>query len=229
MRSGLSTISFVLVVLAVQGCTVTAGGFANENDELRFQVQELEDDLNAMTLERNEWRAKAEASATANESLSNAAVLEALPRVTKLDIDRLTGFVDRDGQPGYEAVDVYILPKDARDRFVQAVGSVTISLVQLPTPPTTDAPRSTNGPGSEPAPVTLATRTLSPTDLRDAYRNTLLSVHYSIQLTLDPPLIKPDTDRRLQADHQPIPPIQVVATFYDALTNETHTETMLIE
>lgn len=203
--------------ILLTGCTVTAGGFANEADELRFKNGELQDDLTEMTRDRDEWRAKAEERATAIETLNNAEILEALPRVTGIDIDRLSGFFDRDGAPGYEGVDVYVLPKDARDRFVQAVGTMTVSLMQLPAA------------GSEDPPQILVTRTLSPRELREAYRNTLLSVHYSIQLALDPPLLKRDTDSERELAHEPIPPMQLLVTFYDAITNITHTELKLID
>ena len=202
-------------VLSAAGCTVTAGGFANENDRLRDENQQLTDQLAEMTRDRNEWRAKAGELESAGSPLTEEA-LAALPRITGLDIDPLTGLVDRDDEPGYEAVDVYVLPKDARNRFVQAVGTITVSLLRLPAP------------GSEAAPELVVSRTLTPADLREAYRNTLLSVHYTVPMPLDPVLRSPDTDAPGAEAPAPVT-YQVVATLIDALTGEVHTETKLIE
>jgi len=205
----------VLGVSVLAGCSFKAGGFESELDALRYENEQLRDQLVEMEQDRDEWRAKAEARATAFESLNNAEVLEALPRTVKIQVDPLTGFIDRDGEPGYEGIDVYILPKDARNRFVQGVGTMSITVTRLPTP------------GSDLAPVEIATTTLGPRDLREAYRNTLLSVHYSIPLPLDPPLAVEEL--REPPANTPRGSIQLVATFYDALTNQTHTATKILE
>lgn len=204
-------------LLGVAGCTVTAGGFANENDRLRYELEGRSAELAAMTRDRDEWRAKAMERAAAIDALEDGAVLDALPRIVELDIDRLTGFVDRDGEAGYEGVDVYLLPKDARGRFVQAVGTLTVTLIELPTPESEGEAR------------TIVSRTLGPVELREAYRNTLLSVHYSVPLALEPVYMKDENELAAKSGGRSVVAKQLVATFRDALTNETHTNSMIIE
>lgn len=189
------------VSLALCGCTRRAGGFQSELDRLRFERDRLETELRQVTLERNELQGKLNELALQIEFIGGepaAAVLQSLPRCAGIRIDRLTSFYDRDDQPGFEGIDVYLLPHDARDRFVQISGTLQVSALLIPPP------------GQEVEPVTLATRTITAADIRESYRSTLLSTHYAVQLPLDPPLGRIDGT------------LLIVVQFRDALTGLTH-------
>jgi hypothetical protein len=79
---------------------------------------------------------------------------------------------------------MYLTTVDGRGRFTQLVGSVEISVFRLPM-------------SAEPS--TIGTLSAGPLQLRDAYRHSLMSTHYTFEV----PLTLPPTDAG-SAEHDTI-------------------------
>jgi hypothetical protein len=191
-------------LITLPACTI--GGERSEADRLRNELRDTRAALEQTRRQRTELLAKvAELSANldAAEGADAAAVVAALPRAAALDIDPFSELVDRDKQPGFEAVDVYILPRDGRDRFVQVAGTLRVTITRQPDNINDD-------------PATLATVILEPEDLREAYRKTLFSTHYAVQLPLQPPVPRTDNPTNFR-------PLTINARLDDAITGLTHT------
>ncbi|MFU8829784.1 MAG: hypothetical protein ACNA8P_10180 [Phycisphaerales bacterium] len=185
----------------LSGCTRRVGGFRDRLDEARYERDQFEVELRRMTAERDELRAKLSeltANLAAVDGVPAAVVIDSLPRCAGIRIDRLSGLVNRDEQPGFDGIDVNIVPYDARGRFVQVAGTLQVSVVLYPTP------------GEEVVPRTLVSRTVPPTEIREAYRSTLLSTHYAVRLDLDPPIEEVDGT------------LILVVQFRDVITGLTH-------
>ena len=151
-------------VLLLPACNIGGNStVAQENDRLRRQVLDLETKLQSLEGEREELRSKiAELTAAGRSSLS-AEIIEAMPRVTKIEIDSLSGFTPTSSaKPGAEATGVvlYLSTRDGKDRFTQAVGTLKVEALGLPREVGTGA-----------GPMLLGSATLTPTQLRDAYRS----------------------------------------------------------
>ncbi len=205
-RSAIVGMLLVLATLAAVGCGARAGGFRNEADELRARVQDLEDELARTRAERNELEGKVRELTSTLEAAGGATsadVVAALPRCAGLRFDRLCGLGDRDGEPGAETIDVYILPVDGRQRFLQVAGTLRVEA-------TLHRPDGTS--------ELLARRELGPRALREAYRSTLLSTHYTVDLPLRPPLAEDEAGT-----------IVLVGQFQDAVTGLTHLATLTLE
>ncbi|HVZ94936.1 MAG TPA: hypothetical protein VG797_10540 [Phycisphaerales bacterium] len=182
MKRHLHTTTLLFLAAGVlTGCKAKPKNFDNENDALRRRVTELETQLAATTAERNELQAKlAEAARTsaAAGGLSEEA-REALPRCAGVRLGRLSGPVADDGTPGLDAIDFYVQPFDGRQRFVPVAGTLTASAAFIPRTSGTAVP--------PPPPRELGRVTLSPNQLREAYRASPLGTHYTVRLPLDPP------------------------------------------
>jgi hypothetical protein len=176
-----SSTRLLLPALASAALTLPAssllGGhknFENENDTLRRRVLELEQQVQLAQAGKSEALAKISELEKARQAPLPPEVLEALPRVAGIEIDRLSGPIDKDGTPGPDAITVAVSTYDGRRRFVQAVGTLTIEASLLPAQI-----------GS--APIPLGTLTLGPKDLREAYRYDLTGIYYSATLPLAQP------------------------------------------
>ncbi len=180
--------------------------FDNDNDALRRERESLLAENGRLRAELTESRAKLdELARTANlaEGVSPEEFARAVPRCAGLDWDRLTGFVDEDGVPGPEAIDVYLRPFDGRQRFLQVAGWLTIRADVLP------EPDPANPDGVQP-PELIATVTLGPTEVREAYRASILGMHYTVRIDMLEP------NRVLDGD------VVLVASFRDAQTGRRH-------
>ncbi len=201
--------AFGLCALVVaSGCSRRVGGFKDQLDETRFERDQLEIELRRVTAERNELRGKLDeltAKLEAVDGVPAAVVIDSLPRCAGIRIDRLTGVYDRDGEPGFEGIDVYLIPIDARDRFVQISG--TLSVVATLYPP----------PGSEAPERVLARQTVAPAEIREAYRSTLLSTHYSVPLEFASPLMAGEGT------------LVLLVQFRDVLTGQTHSAERILK
>lgn len=133
------------------GCRVGGGG---DPDAARKRVIELEKELAAITGERDELRAKLAAAGT------GADLASALPTPVSLEIDRFSGFDAGGADPASRVFRAYVRPLDGRGRFVQVLGSLNVRLTR----------------GGAP----IAARTLTPDELRDAYRSNMLGTHYEV-------------------------------------------------
>ncbi|MFI4855536.1 MAG: hypothetical protein ACIAQF_11235 [Phycisphaerales bacterium JB065] len=201
--------AFGLCALVVaSGCSHRAGGFKDDLDEARYERDQLEIELRRVTAERNELRGKLDeltAKLEAVDGVPAAVVIDSMPRCAGIRIDRLSGLYDRDGEPGFEGIDVYLIPIDARDRFVQISGTLSVVATLYPPPGLGDQER------------VLARRTVKPSEIREAYRSTLLSTHYSVSLELDRPLEATEGT------------LVLLVQFRDVLTGQTHSAEKILK
>ena len=167
---------------------------SDANDELRTKNQDLAKQITSLERERDELKVKlAEAGAAAKAPLPQE-VIQAMPRVSKIELGSLSGIETKDGKK--RAV-FYVEPTDGRGRFVQIVGTMTVDATWLPSQQAAVSPR------------TLASATLSPSQIRDAYRSNFTGTHYTVELDL-PGDTPTDGDVTLRAN------------FTDALTGQVH-------
>jgi len=139
------------------------------NDELRRRNLELEDRVAALEGTNAELGVKLEESEGARKVALPQDVLEAMPRCVGIQIGSLSGIERaRAGRPARAIVDIE--PTDARGRFVQIVGTLTVEAVVLPPA------------GVDNGSVQRFTAVLSPSQVRDAYRAGLLGTRYSVEL-----------------------------------------------
>ncbi len=185
-----------VAALALPACSRGPRNFENENDRLRRQVLDLQDSLRETQASLLEAEAKLAEHAAASGLPPE--VLAVVPRCAGIEIDSLTGAIDLDGAPDAEAVDVYIRAFDGRRRATHLVGSLAIELTTLPSPTESDR-----------TPDRLARVALTPLEVSEAYRATIIGIHYSIRIPLDAP-VAPSEGR-----------ILVSAAFEDALTGLT--------
>lgn len=178
----------VAVALACAGCTVGGSStVAAENDRLRREVMQLNEKVAELEGERTELATKLGAT---GGGLSVEAV-RAMPVVTDLEIGMLSGFAPSDRVTPATRVDVYVTPRDGRGRFMQAVGTLRVV--------------ATGGGG------TLASATLTPGELREAYRAGIMGTHYTIEMPLSAPVVR-----------DPGPDLVLHVEFDDAVTGKTH-------
>lgn len=185
--------------LLATGCRRGPRNFENENDELRRQVVEMTEEIDGLRLERDEAVAKlAEVERMRSwdgEELSEAVRL-ALPRCAGIEFGLLSGAGDADNLPGFDVLDIYIVPRDGRGRFVQIVGTLEVRADLLP--------------GISEEARFLGSARLGPDELREAYRSGLMGTHYTVRMPLDPVI-----DEKAGS-------IALSAELTDALTGRVH-------
>jgi hypothetical protein len=165
----LLTAAAIVATAALIGCG--RRDFANENDVLRARVLELETQTAA--LERRIVELEAELAAQTIPPASLAPEIAAnTPQVADISIDRLSHFQDDDEDGTIDALIVYIVPADGRDRFVQLVGRLSLHAALLP---------------MDDEPQTIARVDLSPGAVRDAYRSSFMGTHYTIDAPVSLP------------------------------------------
>ncbi len=197
-RTSPALVALLLLTIALPACSSGPKNFENENDDLRRQRENLLERVESLEAALAEARAKiAEMHAALQVAgdATSAEVLEALPRAAGIEIDRLSGPVDRDGEPGYpESIDVYVRPYDGRRRFVQVAGTLAVEAryVPLPGDPPADRLLAAAGADVDAQPpdgadaILLGTATLSPAELREAYRSSVMGTHYTVRITPRP-------------------------------------------
>jgi hypothetical protein len=196
-----------------QGCNV--GGTSTsraENDRLRREALELRRDLERAEGEKAELRVKLAESQRSRTAAMDPAVLEAMPRITRIEFGILSGIDDATRSPRLVRFD--LTPLDGRARFTQAVGTLTVEASVLPELTPGSTPQAS--PESGPLPgLMLGRKTLSPGELREAYRSGLTSPSYVVEIEPGQPV--PETGE-----------LVLRVSFSDALTDQTHVATKTI-
>ncbi|MDX2131770.1 MAG: hypothetical protein SFY69_06945 [Planctomycetota bacterium] len=191
------------LVLAPGACTV--GGerspFA-ENDRLRREVLALQDRVRTLEGEAREREVKLAEAARAGSILHDARALDALPVCVGVAIDDSSGPLRT--PDGRAAVVVGFTPLDGRNRFVQIAGVARVEVLALPAGIET---------GSAGEPRRIAVESLSPAQLRDAYRTGLLGARYEVELPA------PDAPGRV---------LVLRVEIADALTNRTYRDERIV-
>ncbi|MHC4079705.1 MAG: hypothetical protein ACYS15_13950 [Planctomycetota bacterium] len=170
----MSRIIAVVVLLAVlAGCGKKA---SRQNDMLRARVMDLETQVEQLT-DRNRELEAALAEAEAAPGELPQVVRANVPRVARIEIDRLSHALDEDGDGRVEALLVYVKPTDGLGRFVQLAGWLSVHAADLP--PDAEA-------------TTLGQVTLGPAEVRAGYRTSFMGTHYSVTLPLTLPADRPE-------------------------------------
>lgn len=175
------------LVASVAGCGGKPKNFENDNDALRRRVAELEGERDAALARATEAESKLTEAVRSADTLLEGQALEALPRCAGVAIDRFSGLADADGDGRLDSVDIYVKPFDGRQRFVQVPGRLTVEATALPPSPPTETPKKGKpapAPVAAPAPVVVGPKTLTPVELREAYRSSLLGTHYLVTMAL---------------------------------------------
>jgi hypothetical protein len=155
-----------LVVVLGFGCRARVLA-PSDADEDRATLGELKAKVEALEARNRELEAVAAATAARQEGGIDAEVLAAIPALASVQIDRLSGGVDDDGDGVVDTVVVYVWPEDSRGRFLQVAGELGVTVTAVT--------------GGEPA-RTLGMMKVGPRELRDAYRSSWLGIHYVVRV-----------------------------------------------
>lgn len=193
----------MLAATLLTGCR--AGG-ESAGDVLRKQNMELQSQVAQLEKDTSELRAKlAEmVGLKSGGTTKSAEVVEATPRVASIEIDFLSGpTADSSSPPQSDrnrTVAIYVKPLDGRGRFIQATGALTVEVSRL-------VSLESGGQAATDAPAKLlASRTLEPLQLRDAYRAGFTGTYYVVEIPV------------AASDLQPPGQILLRARFADAIT-----------
>jgi hypothetical protein len=187
----------VVILACLAGCRIGGGSIEAENDRLRRERHDLIERIADLQAERDELRAKVHELGLRQDPTLPDEALDALPRVAAIEIDSLSGLVPARPDADAHSVRLYIRTLDGRRRFTQAVGTLRVSCELLPPPGHDSPPRTAN-------------RTLTPAQVREAYRSGLVGTHYTVEL----PLAIPAEERRGT--------LVLRAELHDALTGTLH-------
>jgi len=130
MRGAPGAMAGLLAGLLLAGC-------APAEDPMALQLQEALAARQRLAKENEALRRELQKQRQLVETLRAlpAGRLESLVRVEKAEIGRYSGGVDRNGQPGHDAVRVYLNLFDQHGSQIKAAGDVTIQLYDLAAPP----------------------------------------------------------------------------------------------
>jgi hypothetical protein len=166
---------FILVLLPLLVAAMVIGGcrrdFTTEADALRERVMLLEREVAQLERENAELRAELRQMARREQRVDED-VLTATPRVTSINIGRLSHARDTLGDGVPDILRLYINPLDGRGRFVALTGPLRVHAAILPE--RTEA-------------ITLGRIELDPEAVRDRYRSGITGTHYTIELPIDWP------------------------------------------
>lgn len=185
-------------ITALPACRV--GGYSKperENESLRTRVKDLSEKLALASAERDELRVKLWNTLEPAGGAAKVEVIAATPSIVALEIDSFSGYVPADEKLPATGAVAYVRTLDGRRRFTQAVGTL---IVEIWSNPATDM-------GGAP----LSRITLTPSQLREAYRSSLTGTHYAVELLLPSPIVRSAT----VADTSVLR-----ATYTDAITGE---------
>jgi hypothetical protein len=156
------------LLVSLAGCQQD---FASEGDALRRQVLELQADNERLGVRVSELEAALDRAERRPDEW-RADVRAAAPHVADIELHRLCHVDDTDGDGRPDLLRVYVQPTDGRGRFVQLAGDLTVRADVL---------------GEGATSLEVASATLDPLELRDAYRSGVLGTHYTIECPLEWP------------------------------------------
>lgn len=155
-----------MLTLALAGCS-SGKRIAQANDALRLEREALKERVAALEGENAELTSKLSELNARLESPVPEDVLAALPRVASASLLRASGIESREGMS--EAV-FLLTTADGRGRFVQAVASVELRVIEL-------------GEQGQDAEV-IGERVVTPTMLRDSYASGFGGPSYLLRVPL---------------------------------------------
>lgn len=165
--------ALIFLATVLCGCSARPKNFDNENDALRRELMEARRALASAEAERSELRAKLSEAVRARDAATgpSADIVAAMPRCAGIRLGRFTGPARAESPGAPAAVDVLVETFDARDRFVQVAGTLSVDITRIPA-------------GGTPKPELVGSAMLSPPDLREAYRSSFMGTHYAVRVPL---------------------------------------------
>lgn len=163
-------VSLAVTPLLLCACSVRLGGSKSLDKtlaDLRTENQQLRDELTQTQGKLQELIAREASDTRVNQQMQGVTPIFspeelalAMPRVVKVAFHSGAGLDLRD--PAQPRLVMDIETRDGRDRFVPGVGRLRVTATQ-------------NG-------KTLADVTLSPVELRDAYRSSIMGTRYALEV-----------------------------------------------
>lgn len=166
-----AALSCALVAGVVAGCSsgrIRAGGDADLHERIAV-LKDEKAELKRRALEAEAARKRAVDGGAPATDADRA--LAMLPRPVELRFDRFAGPRDADGDGVLDQVRVNVRPIDGRGRFVQAAGTLDVTVTAI-----------TEADGRV---VELGAVRLDPDALRDAYRGGVIDTSYAVEVPID--------------------------------------------
>lgn len=160
--------TMVLALATIVGCSGSAR-VSGESARLRTDIVQLQDRIEQLERRNKELELELQRTSQAPGEMPND-LCQALPLVTQIEIQRLSFAHDTDGDGSADQLTLYISPQDGRGRFTQLIGELTASALHLP---------------AQGEPQVIGRVTLTPVQVRDAYRSGVTGTHYTIEVPLD--------------------------------------------
>jgi hypothetical protein len=186
--------TIVLAAAVVTGCQSHKRTYA-ENARLRSEAIALRDQVQSLERANAELHLQMEAAAGEPAGV-DPEIIEITPPVVSNDIDRLSHSRDAKGEGRIDTLVVYVRSTDGRGRFTQMTGRLAVDAM-------------VTGPSTEPA--SIGRITLTPTQVRDAYRSSVMGTHYTVELPVV--LQKGERDRSSTPAE-----VTVIVSYDDGLT-----------
>ncbi|MBN1488717.1 MAG: hypothetical protein JXA69_02270 [Phycisphaerae bacterium] len=190
----------VLVILAgLAGCDglggsgTDVGRLQSQIDAQKKHITELEETIIALR-QRTDDQDEQIATLQARGQLDPAMLIVPV----RIELERLSGGYDEDGQPGDDGVVAYVQPIDADGHVIKAAGAIEMSVFDL-TEPT--------------APKLITQAKLDEPNTRQAWHGRFMTNHFTVKCPWAPPDRKPPANRGLTIRVQ----------FTDYLTGKTLT------
>lgn len=200
MKRAIVVILLPVLLVGLTGCG-SGKRIAKANDALRLERESLKEQVTSLEAENAELSAKVTELSQQREGAPPEDVIAALPRVASIE---LTRFCSVRTEGGKSEARFFLVPKDGRGRFVQAVGKVIVLVGEyeaLSEP--LDPEYLARNEYTEP----IGRQTLNALELRDSFVSGLSGSSYMITL----PLTKtPSND------------VIFSVRFEDAITGEFH-------
>jgi len=185
------------IVVLVSGCD---GRSRKASARLREEVHQLKEELETSRHQVSELEAKL--SEAADESGENTVTLLNVPRVAAIELSRLSSVRWGSASEGRTTLDLYVIAVDGRGRPIQLTGSLGAVARFMPV---------------DEESIELGRVSLSPAEVRDAWRAGVLGVSYQVEIPLQAAPVEGEYGG-----------IHVSARFTDALTGVDHDATVVV-
>lgn len=131
-RTRLALAAAAMLTAALTGCQDIPVERYNETQKQLLEAQEKVKTLEA------ELAAQQQAQRNIEEQLAELrgsdAALTDLVYPVKIELERMSGGYDRDGQPGHDGIVLYVQPIDADGNVIKAAGTINVKLFDLAAP-----------------------------------------------------------------------------------------------
>ncbi len=172
MRLGIASTMMLTAMLLLAGCD---GRSRRASARLRTENAAMQQQIE--TLQARETELEATLAMVESQHEVNAEALGQMPQVAGLVVSPLSGFEPTNDDTSLR-LELHVSAQDGRQRPIQLVGSMEAQVLR-PVPGR--------------SPEVIATTTLSPSQVRDAWRGGLMGATYRIDVPVQAASIAPDT------------------------------------